>query len=312
MFDSMTYTECTTHGADNGKAWCSTLTDRNGNHVGGQGNWGHCPSGKGGGGCGGGRGGAWSSWGSWSTCSSCCNLGSKLRTRVCSQGLCSGSTQESQSCNGTNCRVRKNVKNLTTSESRRLRKALRNAINSGEYEDVANFHGYPPTLCGGNWCCPHGGVNFLPWHRLYMVQMEEVLGEPLPYWDWTQDGRAPNLWETITAPIRQGNMLNMSRCPREDLGTVMRARSINIDSSDLKRRTRDALMTETFEDFSNQISDPHGFLHVSMQCDMADLRTASCDPIFYLHHTYVDRQFAFWQELHRLRGNPQGTHPVLG
>ena len=29
---------------------------------------------------------------------------------------------------------------------------------------------------------------------------------------------------------------------------------------------------------------------------------AAYDPIFYLHHTYVDRLYAFWQELQKLRG----------
>ena len=26
----------------------------------------------------------------------------------------------------------------------------------------------------------------VPWHRLYMAQTEEELGEPFLYWDWTE------------------------------------------------------------------------------------------------------------------------------
>ena len=37
-----------------------------------------------------------------------------------------------------------------------------------------------------------------------MVHMEEELGEALPYWDWTEDGRVPSLWEDIQTPIQQG------------------------------------------------------------------------------------------------------------
>jgi hypothetical protein len=44
LIDSgVSYTECTVVGAADGKPWCSTLTDIEGKHVGGQGNWGHCP-----------------------------------------------------------------------------------------------------------------------------------------------------------------------------------------------------------------------------------------------------------------------------
>ena len=31
--------------------------------------------------------------------------------------------------------------------------------------------------------------------------------------------------------------------------------------------------------------------------------TAAYDPLFYLHHTYVDYVFAYWQELQRIRGH---------
>lgn len=42
-YRGVSYTECTVVDADDGKPWCSTLTDIEGKHVGGQGNWGHCP-----------------------------------------------------------------------------------------------------------------------------------------------------------------------------------------------------------------------------------------------------------------------------
>merc|ERR1719402_1680943 len=42
-FNGEVITECTTIDGDN-TPWCSTLTDQNGNHVGGQGKWGYCAS----------------------------------------------------------------------------------------------------------------------------------------------------------------------------------------------------------------------------------------------------------------------------
>ncbi|MEM7059253.1 MAG: tyrosinase family protein [Pseudomonadota bacterium] len=51
----------------------------------------------------------------------------------------------------------------------------------------------------------HSGPIFLPWHRMYMIRLEEmcqqVLGNPdfgLPYWDWAADGALPvqDQWRT--------------------------------------------------------------------------------------------------------------------
>ena len=45
-FDGITYNSCTYagNGAGETAAWCSTKVDSSGNHVGGQGKWGECPS----------------------------------------------------------------------------------------------------------------------------------------------------------------------------------------------------------------------------------------------------------------------------
>ena len=96
------------------------------------------------------------------------------------------------------------MNSLSGEERTRLVSALRASITSGEYQKVGNYHGAPYGLCGRRSCCPHGDIGFLPWHRLYMVNMEEELGEALPYWDWTEDGRVPSLWEDIQTPIQQG------------------------------------------------------------------------------------------------------------
>ena len=62
-------------------------------------------------------------------------------------------------------------------------------------------------------------------------------------------------------------------------------------------------MEETFEAFWEKLSVPHDELHVGMGCDMRLPDTAAYDPLFYLHHTYVDYVFAYWQELQRIRGH---------
>lgn len=43
IYRDVEYRGCILVDADDNKPWCSTLTDRNKQHVGGQGKWGHCP-----------------------------------------------------------------------------------------------------------------------------------------------------------------------------------------------------------------------------------------------------------------------------
>merc|ERR1712200_70402 len=104
--------------------------------------------------------------------------------------------------------------------------------------------------------------------------------------------------EGIRAPIQQGAV---GRCSRK--GYTSRDPGHQINPARLKAGVRAALMEETFEGFAQAIESPHNDLHISMGCDMRYSDTASYDPLFYLHHTYVDYLFAYWQELQRLRGH---------
>jgi len=131
-----------------------------------------------------------------------------------------------------------------------------------------------------------------------MVQMEEELGLALPYWDWTEEGQVPSLGENDKAPIQHPAV---GQCSRN--GFTRRNHSAQINKDELKATVKIALMEETFEDFWKELLIPHNDVHFRMGCDMRVVDTAAYDPVFYLHHTYIDYVFAFWQELQRLRGH---------
>jgi hypothetical protein len=139
--------------------------------------------------------------------------------------------------------------------------------------------------------------------------MEEELGYALPYWDWTEEGQVPSLGENDKAPIQHPAV---GQCSRN--GFTSRNHSAQINKDELKATVKIALMEETFEDFWKELMVPHNDVHFRMGCDMRFVDTAAYDPIFYLHHTYIDYVFAFWQELQRLRGHnevPQGLAGAL-
>ena len=92
---------------------------------------------------------------------------------------------------GGKVQLRKNVNSLTEGEKEALQTAMQAVIDSGTFAKLANFHGLPMTMCdpfdlkekdpeslGGRsyfgGCCPHGHVDFLPWHRLLITNLDKV------------------------------------------------------------------------------------------------------------------------------------------
>ena len=42
----------------------------------------------------------------------------------------------------------------------------------------------------------------------------------------------------------------------------------------------------------HQIRQPHGMVHIDLKCTMEPQETAAYDPIFWLHHSFVDKVWA--------------------
>ena len=225
---------------------------------------------------------------------------------------------DTSDCTGVK-RVRRYVNTLGSDKRKRLVRAMETLIGNGSrYVDLANFHGEPADICPDaphSMCCPHRTqLTFLPWHRLLMAQMEDELGEALPYWDWTVDGEIPDLWEGIRAPIKEGVSTFCSSLPDcsctsggDPRQFVTRRDSIQLNVAKQIEGVRNAFKRTDFDGFSTDIQSPHDEVHIQCGCDMFPAQTAAYDTVFYLHHSYVDRQWAFWQELQRLRGHSDPT-----
>ncbi|MCA1731743.1 MAG: tyrosinase family protein, partial [Actinobacteria bacterium] len=59
----------------------------------------------------------------------------------------------------------------------------------------------------------------------------------------------------------------------------------------------------TFEDFSNRLENVHNDVHVWVGGTMGQVPTAGYDPLFYAHHSMIDRLWYLWQLRH------PGTNP---
>ena len=71
--------------------------------------------------------------------------------------------------------------------------------------------------------------------------------------------------------------------------------------SRLFNKTRHSYCQKNYFDFQTQIQGAHDLVHVRVGGSMGDANYASYDPIFYMHHNYVDRQYAYFQALQESR-----------
>ncbi len=155
----------------------------------------------------------------------------------------------------------------------------------------AAIHGtmLSPPLTSWN-TCEHGTDFFWSWHRMYLYWFERIIrkmcGDPcwaLPYWNW-----APGSELQLPLPFRDSS---------SELYTANRNASINNGSGSLNPGAIDISFAFSQLDFlmaNSIIQGPHGSVHVEVGGWMSSVPTAAQDPIFYLHHANVDRQWNLW------------------
>jgi hypothetical protein len=212
--------------------------------------------------------------------------------------------------------TRKEIRSLTAEELLSLRRAmaeLQRRSGPMSFIDLAGFHGIPRRNC------PHGSPFFLPWHRAYIRMFESALQSidpnvALPFWDWTSSASiaegmaAAHTVATFTDGGVQPNPLASG--PIEDRSR--RTRRVPPHRPDQLRSFAAsvslAMARDNYLDFNDWLEGPHGSIHVWVggpQGDMASVPRAAYDPIFWSHHSTIDRQWAIWQKC-----NPSRTPPT--
>ena len=191
--------------------------------------------------------------------------------------------------------MREDVFKLPQGKVDQLTDALKKIIEDGRFQKLAAFHNAAP--------CPHhdlGGPKFLSWHRLYSWELEKLLGFPLPYWDFTQNAEVPQLWREIMVTLPQPDSAGGSDCSTNSKYVSNMQGNIDIDARSNRKQMHEAYMTDNFETFMDQLDSPHTQMHGVMGCHMAKGQIwPPYDPVFWLIHAGVDRQFAIWQVARR-------------
>lgn len=205
-------------------------------------------------------------------------------------------------------RHRKNAEKLSAAQLKSLRDSFAAAealTDDRGFGHWAGIHGLPLPMY-----CQHGTRLFLPWHRAYLYFFELALRDLVPdavltWWDWTSSsshaqgipsafadaevGNAPNpLYGTTVPPVaRQNNQpQSTSRGPGapSDLPTTGDVQAV--------------LSLPDFLDFQGQLEQIHNSVHVWVGGTMGEIPWAAYDPIFFAHHTMIDRLWRLWQIRH--------------
>lgn len=171
--------------------------------------------------------------------------------------------------------------------------------------------------------CQHGTPWFFAWHRLYLYYFEQVLqkaaNDPnlfLPYWDYTDPANLamPSAYVSATYNDALGHLeTNALNEPRRTPGwntpggNLLDATATNINDALKNKQFFD---TRTSTGYQSDIEgNVHGYVHCTVvPCpgvDMGAVGYSANDPIFWAHHTNIDRMWQCWNSL----GNPNPTNP---
>jgi tyrosinase len=168
-----------------------------------------------------------------------------------------------------------------------------------------------------NTCQPHGtGMDrmmFLPWHRMFVYFYERLirsaLNNPaftLPYWNYSPDSAFPYQrpippeFRKRTDPLygalyRSAHRSGINSGNPIDLGQESAGR-LNLALS-LSQKTY--LPQGTIPGFCNRLnSHVHGNVHtlVGNSLGMASVKYAGNDPLFWVHHSNIDRIWESWNK----------------
>jgi tyrosinase len=211
--------------------------------------------------------------------------------------------------------TRQNIANLSAPELAAWRQVIANSMaihdNRG-YVHFAGLHGLP------NQDCQHGNLLFLPWHRAYLYSLEMALRDidssvALPWWDWTSDDSHANglpaayTDTSVANPLLSGetglpaSTLNQiqAQLPGVLDFTIAPPRTVRApgppDELPTAATIEGVLEASTFEDFSAQLEDQHNQVHGWVGGAMGVVPLAAFDPIFFAHHSMIDRLWYLWQ-----------------
>jgi tyrosinase len=209
-------------------------------------------------------------------------------------------------------KLRRSVTQMSPAELARFQNAMAKFIarpdNKG-FQYFANWHGVAFDIC------QHHNDLFLPWHRGYLYHFELALqdidsGVTVPWWNWFDETGIPAAYTDtahdnplLGAPISPVGTSVDPSWPTEtgrDPGApgpgprpvAPPLRSLTVGG----KPAYDWLMgSPSYKQFEERCWQLHDNIHDWVGGTMSDQNWAAYDPLFWAHHSMVDRLWRIWQ-----------------
>jgi tyrosinase len=212
-------------------------------------------------------------------------------------------------------RTRREVRNLSKSEWATYVDALLNLQKGPSptaYDKIVKVH-----LDIG--AATHIKPLFFPWHRAYLAYVEAELQKyddsiMIPYWNWTFDSQAPELSFIFTPEYLGGNGYGKDGCVQD--GPFKHWRPHYPEPHCFSRSWADKannripafqapevlnsmlIHAKTYDEMRAGFESPmHNAVHMSIGGEMPTMHSPN-DPIFWTHHSFIDKVWYDWQKLH--------------
>jgi tyrosinase len=140
---------------------------------------------------------------------------------------------------------------------------------------------------------------FLPWHRMFVMYFESIIRSvskndsfTLPYWNYSAGQESAKIPEEF----RSGILSRPNRNPGVNNGNPI-ASDILLDAKPALRQRTYRSQGVAVDGFNLALDKvPHGRVHVRVgdTTNMGNVPTAGRDPVFWMHHSNIDRLWASW------------------
>jgi tyrosinase len=210
-----------------------------------------------------------------------------------------------------------------------LKNKVDSVLNPGKmnrYDDFVQVH--KNAMMGPDMIMPmpHGGPLFFPWHRILLRQFELALqaaaGDPnifVPYWDWELsgtntpftddlmggDGDAAQGHRVVSGPFAYSTKKFRIRIWDKASGDAGLLREFGTDPTAFlptPTQVASALTKTPYSPATNSWEKTsegglHNPVHRWVGGNMGDASSPN-DPIFFLHHCYIDLLWEKWRKQH--------------
>ncbi|KAL4234837.1 hypothetical protein ACF0H5_006478 [Mactra antiquata] len=199
----------------------------------------------------------------------------------------------------TGIRIRREYRMLSDAARNAYHAAVNALKSSGQYNRYANIHRAATRSA-------HGGPNFLGWHRVYLALYEEALRRinsnvALPYWDSSLDFHMNRpddsiIWSAAFLGngdgfVRTGPFAGWRTSTDRRLTRNVGRRSRLISKpviNDILTRCRMSQISVPTAARRYDLETHHGGPHNWVGGQMMSLLTSADDPVFFMHHAFVD------------------------